>query len=69
MNNAHEYFVLASDRERANRVYEKYVLLARKVNLVSGREEVMKLSRIQKSAESTETLVIGRSPSEKSIND
>ena len=66
---SYEYFVLASDRERANRVYEKYVSLARKVKLVSGREEVMKLSRIQKSTESTETLVIGRSPSEKSIND
>jgi len=70
LEQSYEYFVLASDKDRANRVYEKYASLARKVNPFLGSEQVMKsLGDIGKSTEPTETLVIGGGSSEKSTAD
>jgi len=70
LEQSYEYFVLASDKDRSNRVYEKYASLARKVNPFSGSEQVMKsLGTVGESAESRETLVIGGGSSEKSTVD
>jgi len=48
LQEAYEYFLLASDETKAERVHAKYVNLVRKVNPFSGEEEAMEILKFRK---------------------
>jgi len=48
LQEAYEYYLLSADESKAQRVFNKYVSLVRKINPISGEEEAMEILKFRK---------------------